>query len=212
MGLEFLYPILDPRLRDNGQETAIQHDTTLPERWQRLLAVLKTWTHNPLPWFSRQRKVPPDTEENKQETAIKLETARKHIAMHREDPSVSDRKHILRSALRNPLFLIGVVLVIGWTLLIIYGPGLTDTSPYQTNRVMKIEGIITGPPFAPSSVFPWGSDVLGRDVQSLVLNGWAPDTDPGSVCHHRPRAAGRPPRHDRRLVARFMVRPPAERS
>ncbi len=170
LGLEFLYPILDPRLRDNGQETAIQHETTLRERWQRLLATLKAWIQNPRPQLFPQRKAQPETEEDKQ-AAAKLEAARKHIDMHREDPSVSDRKHILRSALRNPLFLIGVVLVIGWTLLIIYGPGLTDASPYDTNRILTIEGVITGPPFEPSSVFPWGSDVMGRDVQALVLHG-----------------------------------------
>ena len=36
---------------------------------------------------------------------------------------------------------------------------------------MTIEGKIWAPPFEPSSVFPWGSDYIGRDIQSLVLNG-----------------------------------------
>ena len=166
MGLEFLYPILDPRLRGEGQEN-VSHDSTLRERMQRWIAAIKTWLQSPFP----NRKAKQKEEDSDREMEDKLESARAHIDMHREDPSISDRKHILRSALRNPLFLIGLALVIGWTLIIIYGPGLTEASPYETNRILTIEGVITGPPFEPSSVFPWGSDVLGRDVQSLVLNG-----------------------------------------
>ena len=36
---------------------------------------------------------------------------------------------------------------------------------------MMVEGTIGSPPYAPSSVFPWGTDQLGRDIQALVLSG-----------------------------------------
>lgn len=165
LSLDFLYPILDPRLREKNQET-VHHDITLRERIKRWLHAIIAWLNNPFP-----NRKPQIDKDDGQEMADKLENARAHIDLHREDPGVSDRVHILRSALSNPLFLLGIALVIGWTFLTIYGPNLTDVSPYETNRILKIEGIITGPPFEPSSVFPWGSDVLGRDVQSLVLHG-----------------------------------------
>jgi ABC-type dipeptide/oligopeptide/nickel transport system permease subunit len=37
--------------------------------------------------------------------------------------------------------------------------------------VETVEGEIGAPPFHPSSVFPWGTDHIGRDVQALVLAG-----------------------------------------
>jgi len=36
---------------------------------------------------------------------------------------------------------------------------------------MTIAGKTGVPPFAPSAVFPWGSDAVGRDIQALVLAG-----------------------------------------
>lgn len=165
LSLDFLYPILDPRLRDEGQEH-ISHDIPLRQRLQRWLHAISAWLREPFP-----NRRPRTGDADDQEMSGKLETARAHIDLHREDPGVSDRAHILRSALTNPLFLLGIALLIGWTILTVYGPRITDVSPYETNRILTIEGVITGPPFEPSSVFPWGSDVLGRDVQSLVLNG-----------------------------------------
>jgi peptide/nickel transport system permease protein len=36
---------------------------------------------------------------------------------------------------------------------------------------MMIEGKIGAPPYPPSTIFPWGTDQIGRDVQAMVLAG-----------------------------------------
>ena len=36
---------------------------------------------------------------------------------------------------------------------------------------MTINGQVGVPPFSPSEVFPWGTDMIGRDIQALLLSG-----------------------------------------
>src|SRR5690606_31772566 len=66
---------------------------------------------------------------------------------------------------------IGTLLVALLFGLALFGDRLTDANPYETHGTMTIEGEIGGPPFRPSSVFPWGTDAVGRDLQALVLAG-----------------------------------------
>lgn len=66
---------------------------------------------------------------------------------------------------------IGTVILLGLTAVVIWGPSLAPHSPYQHVSLRLIEGRFQGPPFPPSEEFPWGTDVLGRDVMSLVLVG-----------------------------------------
>ena len=61
--------------------------------------------------------------------------------------------------------------------LALFGAQLTEASPYQTHGVKTIDGEIGAPPFPPSSVFPWGTDPLGRDLKALVLAGAAQSDD-----------------------------------
>ncbi len=62
-------------------------------------------------------------------------------------------------------------MVIGFTAMAVGGEAWTGANAYQPHGVMMIEGTIGAPPYAPSSVFPWGTDQLGRDIQALVLSG-----------------------------------------
>jgi len=55
--------------------------------------------------------------------------------------------------------------------LILLGENLTEANPYQVHGVMMINGEISAPPYKPSSLFPWGTDHIGRDIQALVLAG-----------------------------------------
>ena len=73
--------------------------------------------------------------------------------------------------LGNPALVVGAVLVGGLVLLAFLGDQFTDVSPYETHGVRMIEGVIQAPPFEPSSSFPWGSDLVGRDVRALMLVG-----------------------------------------
>ena len=62
-------------------------------------------------------------------------------------------------------------MVMGLAVLVVFGKNLSAANPYMTTGIKIIEGVVQGPPFQPSSVFPWGSDLVGRDMQALVMWG-----------------------------------------
>ncbi|MHB0939733.1 MAG: M28 family peptidase, partial [Armatimonadota bacterium] len=76
-----------------------------------------------------------------------------------------------RNYFGNPAFILGSVMLVGLLGSILFGENLTSASPYQIHGVMSINGKIGAPPYQPSSVFPWGTDHIGRDIQALVLAG-----------------------------------------
>jgi ABC-type dipeptide/oligopeptide/nickel transport system permease subunit len=87
-----------------------------------------------------------------------------------EAPAALSRRAVWR-ALREPILLIGLVMILAFFALAAFGNQLTDASPYKTHGVMMIDGVIGAPPYAPSPTFPWGTDHIGRDLQALVLAG-----------------------------------------
>lgn len=52
-----------------------------------------------------------------------------------------------------------------------FGQPAGDGQSLRNPRDHDGEGKIGAPPYAPSAVFPWGTDVVGRDVRALVLAG-----------------------------------------
>lgn len=75
------------------------------------------------------------------------------------------------AVLRDPVLVVAAALGLVLLFLVVFGGRLTDASPYVSHGVMVIEGVIGVPPYAPSSVFPWGTDQIGRDMRALILHG-----------------------------------------
>ncbi|MEJ2012124.1 MAG: ABC transporter permease subunit [Anaerolineales bacterium] len=71
----------------------------------------------------------------------------------------------------NVSLLLGTVLVIALGLVFFFGDRLTTHSPYTTQGLTIVNGEMRVPPFEPGSEYPWGTDVLGRDIMSLVFTG-----------------------------------------
>jgi len=88
-----------------------------------------------------------------------------------ESDAPSARRHIVRTVVTNPALVIGTLAVLALLGLVLFGGRLTQADPTEIHGAMIIEGEIGAPPFRPSTVFPWGSDHIGRDVQALVLSG-----------------------------------------
>ncbi len=65
----------------------------------------------------------------------------------------------------------GAILVAGLLVIVFFGHQLAPHSPYTTQGLTMVEGKLTVPPFEPNETYPWGTDVLGRDIKSLVLTG-----------------------------------------
>ena len=155
LGLEFLYPLLDPRLREANGAQQPQERRTWREQWRGLLEAVTEWC-----------------EDLKSHIAhIKLQIRNPQSPIRNPQFAIEHRRFVLRSALTNPALLLGTLLVLGFVGLALFGGRLTQASPYEVHGVESIEGVIAAPPFHPSSVFPWGTDHIGRDVQALVLAG-----------------------------------------
>ena len=158
LALDLVYPWLDPRLRQEGTEDRKERGETVRDllRWA-LRDVSAMWTQlrerfRPAPRLAKLERVLP--------------------AARGEDPGLAGRRRrAARSVLTNLPLLAGGLLVTMILLTAVTGQRWTEASPYQTHGVMMILGKIGSPPYAPSEVFPWGTDHLGRDMQALVLSG-----------------------------------------
>ena len=155
--LEVLYPLLDPRLRNGGQEEARQER----RGWREWLRETRFFLKNLLSGRGERPKLRPLPVDVGPAGATDI------------DGSAATRRSrwVLDSALRNPALLLGALLALGFLGLTLFGGRLTQANPYEIHGVMTVEGEIAAPPFSPSTVFPWGTDHLGRDVQALVLAG-----------------------------------------
>ncbi|MEM7032838.1 MAG: ABC transporter permease subunit, partial [Chloroflexota bacterium] len=165
--LEASYRLLDPRLREanNRSGTAQSLGQNLRDLFSGFIDTVRNW---PLV----QRWLMPKTGADLQTEALfrpklkesKREEQDKHIRQAR-------LKTWLRATLGSLPFVVGSILLVGLIIIFVAGPALSPANPYNTKGISKIEGVITVPPFPPSPVYPWGSDALGRDMQSLVLSG-----------------------------------------
>jgi len=82
-------------------------------------------------------------------------------------PAPADRKQQLRKGLRllrrNPMVLVGLVILTIWLLIAITAPLIAPTDPIKQNVSERLKG--------PSSTHYFGTDELGRDIFTRVLYG-----------------------------------------
>ncbi|MBN1452535.1 MAG: ABC transporter permease subunit [Anaerolineales bacterium] len=158
--IEFVFPLIDARLRSDGDEQEREDRSTVADWMRGLVQGLRAW-------IRRARGIP-----NQSEATLPALPALPDSPD--DDKSIDipySRIRIFSRIFKNPSLLLGSILIFGLTGLLLFGGSLTSVSPYETNNVMVVEGEISAPPFPPSTVFPWGSDYVGRDIQSLVLHG-----------------------------------------
>jgi peptide/nickel transport system permease protein len=67
--------------------------------------------------------------------------------------------------------MLGAVLVTALLGVALFGPQLVPHSPFTTLGIEFVDGKLIVPPFEPGADYPWGTDVMGRDIMSLVLAG-----------------------------------------
>jgi peptide/nickel transport system permease protein len=76
-----------------------------------------------------------------------------------------------RILLGNIPLTVGIILIIGLGVVFFFGYQLSPNNPYTTSGLTIVEGELLIPPFEPGVEYPWGTDVLGRDMMSLILTG-----------------------------------------
>jgi len=166
--LEVGYRLIDPRLREPSALGAQGERGSLVEGIKSILADL--WAavvNNPLwEWLRRRRTAPSPSP-----FRAVLEQQGTEFDVSLADYRAERRRAWLRGTLGNLPFVVGVILVAVLVVLILFGPRLAPHSPYTTRGLTMINGKLKVPPFPPDETFPWGTDVLGRDIMSLILAG-----------------------------------------
>lgn len=160
--LDLAYQFLDPRLRQDQLHSVDLVSPGLggsPVRW--LMAVLGDWRHrvgglviNVARWVRRSPVHP---------SAQSL--------VPDPDPPHLNWALWRRATLGNLPLLLGGLLLAGLLGIYLFGPQLSPHSPFTLQGIEYVDGDLIVPPFAPDRVHPWGTDVLGRDIMSLVLAG-----------------------------------------
>ncbi len=161
--LDFIYPLIDPRIRttrqdENEKETfnAIGF-SSMVESAKAIFYDLKAWIRlKTNKNRSTQRILPKFNVENQNEEPINND---------------KNRISIYKIIFSNIPLIFGSLFILGLFGLILFGNLIPANNPYETNSMLILDGVIQTPPFKPSSTFPWGSDLVGRDIQSLVLYG-----------------------------------------
>lgn len=161
--LEGLYGLVDPRLRrGNGIQRASR--ATLKGSLRSLMMGTRALLGglNPLRWRVLQKRLPlPPLPQKKPAPPV-------------DSPLASTSHEAIRwrnAILSNPALLLGTVLVLALGVVFLLGAQLAPVSPYTTQGLTIVNGEMLVPPFAPGEAHPWGTDVLGRDILSLILAG-----------------------------------------
>lgn len=163
--LELVYRLLDPQLR-----TVPEHISA--ERGEGYLQPLITFFRE-IPRMFKGVFAGRSTSPAKKE----IPENRIRLDNHEEDQEQyatavrSIRRTWIQGTLMNPTFLLGCLFLVGLIGLILFGPGMAPHSPYTTQGLTYVNGEFRIPPFAPDPVYPLGTDVLGRDMLSLIIAG-----------------------------------------
>jgi glutathione transport system permease protein len=163
--LDLIAPLLDPRLKDIPAVAEEPPGQSLRETLSGLVSSLFAFRPRiRLPSSRRQERrlaLPPLPER----------ITRLGHASEAGPPPLGASRRVTRAILRNPLLVVSILLIGGFLFVALFGSQLSEASPYKLHGVTMINGVIGSPPFRPSSVFPWGTDQVGRDVKSMVLSG-----------------------------------------
>ncbi len=164
--LEGSYRLVDPRLREPPAFVRRGERGSLTETAQSLLASLREMiVHNPLnQWLKRRRagSIP---------SPFRTVLDRNQIEAGTADYGAERRRAWFQGTLGNLPFFAGGILVATLILVFAFGPRLAPHSPYTTQGLVYEAGEFRVPPFAPDKTHLWGTDVLGRDIMSLILVG-----------------------------------------
>lgn len=166
--LEVAYRFIDPRLREGNGSRASGERGKLTEALKSIWAEARNWlAHNPLNrLLSRDR-----TEEASSPFRALLEDRGEDFEIDPGKYRWERLRSWFQATVANIPFVIGAVLLVALFVVFLAGPRLAPHSPYTTRGLTYVDGELSVPPFEPDDVYPWGTDVLGRDMMSLILAG-----------------------------------------
>ncbi|MEK6221543.1 MAG: ABC transporter permease subunit, partial [Chloroflexota bacterium] len=168
--LDIVYQVIDPRLRETADHISSSQNLTIIE------AIQNAWAYLKLGWrdlFNRkQRDI----------GSISRKTGDREKSNHEDDiladePGfrvVDERKLWIKNTLGNFSLMTGGILIFIFLIMYIFGPELAPFDPFITREISYRNGVLSVPPFPPSETYVLGSDMVGRDILSLILVGTQP--------------------------------------
>ncbi len=163
--LETSYRLIDPRLWQSPSHVVQGGRQSLGDSLRSLgESIADVFSDNRLTRSYQRWRAPEEETRDQKEDPIS------RTAGPLEDPFVGKRS-IWVSTRRNAPFTIGLLLILGLALVMLFGPRLAPHNPYTTQGLVTVDGQLTRPPLPPGETYPWGTDALGRDMQSLILAG-----------------------------------------
>ena len=169
--LDILYHLIDPRLADIPRHVSSGNKLSLFQRIKKLQTSSKKAESEDViaKWKEDQKKgVPPEKSPFAELAFKKIKDISPESMLDRRK---GRRRAWLQGTLGNIPFVVGGIIVIVLFTIIVFGPQLSPHSPYTTQGLLIEDGVFSVPPFEPDTIHPWGTDMLGRDIMSLVLSG-----------------------------------------
>ena len=154
--LEAAYRLIDPRLRDLPEHIALGERQTVWLAFKEAWETIKEWRLRIGAW---------DLTATLQSLVSRFRSQRKTA------DSPNYRQAWLRGTVGNLPLMVGSLLMGVLLFIFLFGPLIAPHSPYTTSSLEIVNGEFIAPPFEPGDVYPWGTDVRGRDVMSLILAG-----------------------------------------
>lgn len=164
--IDFAYRLLDPRLRTAKDTGSAQMEIS---NWLELAwtGIVRTVT---LKGWRERRQKPPELAPLPVGDAA-TEESRAELSRLAQSMRWGRLRAWRRATIGNPALALGGILGIALLGIVLAGPHFAPHNPYHTLSGLEIDGVWQSAPFAPSDVFPLGSDSQGRDILSLLLAG-----------------------------------------
>src|SRR5690606_9964122 len=159
------YHQIDPRLRDVPDHITTAERKSLPAHLRNLaISLREALSQNVLAGWLRRRKAagPSPFREI-------LERNRQQAGTGEAEVRRFNWRAWRHGTAGNLPFVLGLLLVLLLGVVFLFGPQLVTMSPYDTRGLTFEDGEFRVPPFAPDDEYRLGSDVLGRDILSLIL-------------------------------------------
>ena len=166
--LDLLYLLIDPRLRDLGSVISQAEKKGLVRWGLDLLARLNNWFSEKQwkDWFKKPGPPEPSP-------FLELVKHNQNNFIHK-DNSNRDKKRSkswLHGTLGNPALMMGGILILMLLVVVVFSVQLSPLSPFTQIGLTITDGEFSMPPFEPGEDHLWGTDMLGRDMLSLILMG-----------------------------------------
>lgn len=168
--LEGAYRLIDPRLRELPDYIGSHERKTVKETagavWEEVVDLVR---NNPLSkWLrglSSKETISP------YRAILDRDTGREHRPEQTGLLQGIRWRAWWQGTAGNLPFVLGSILMLLLLAVFLFGPQLAPHSPYTTQGLEYRDGEFSIPPFEPGAEYPWGTDVLGRDMMSLILAG-----------------------------------------